>query len=464
MEQVRVQDIVAATGGQLLCGSLETMLSHIRLDSRQVEPGDFFVPLIGERVDAHRFLSQVILAGASAVLTSEHDAVPEITEFGDDAEKMQAAWIRVDDTREALQNIGRYLRDRLSLPLVGVTGSVGKTTTREMIAAALSAKYRVYKTPGNSNSQVGVPITISEISKEDQVGVIELGMSEPGELTVIAKIAKIDLAVITNIGVTHIEQLGSRENIYREKMTIQDGLKDNGTLILNGDDDMLCTAKAKDGVTTIYYGTGEHCDFRAEDIVLKEGTSEFTAVHGNERQRVILNVMGHHNVMNALAALAVCDQCGMTMEEAARGLFTFSGFKNRQQIYHGERFTVLDDSYNASPVSMKAALDVFQNLKPGSRHVAVLADMKELGEKTLEYHREIGIHAAQTGVDLVVTLGEACGALLEGVRETADIPAIGFTEKEELLSYLNENLMDGDCILFKGSNSMGLSQIAADFI
>ena len=166
-----------------------------------------------------------------------------------------------------------------------------------MIAAALSARFHVYKTPGNSNSQVGVPITVSEITKEDEVGVLELGMSEPGELTVIARIAKPDVAVITNIGITHIEQLGSRENIYREKLTIQDGLSDGGILILNGDDDMLCRTRGKAGVKTVYYGTGETCDYRAVDIVLMDGKTEFTAVHAGKTQKVLLNVMGTHNVM-----------------------------------------------------------------------------------------------------------------------------------------------------------------------
>lgn len=456
MEQVFVRDLVEATGGKLLCGDPESSVARIKLDSRQVEPGDLFVPIIGERVDGHKFIPQVVNMGAAAVLTSEHEEVP--------AECSMAAWIRVADTKTALQDIGRYLRARLSLPLVGVTGSVGKTTTREMIAAALSAKYRVYKTPGNSNSQVGVPITISEISKKDEIGVIELGMSEPGELTVIAQIAKIDLAVITNIGITHIEQLGSRENIYKEKMTIQDGLRENGVLILNGDDDMLSKTTGKAGTRTIYYGTGSNCDFRAENIDLNDGPARFTAVHGEERQEVILGVLGMHNVMNALAAIAVCHENGMTMAEAAEGLKTFHGFKGRQQIHAGTKFMILDDSYNASPASMKASLDVFKTLKPGSRHVAVLADMKELGDKVMEYHHEVGVHTANTGVDLVITLGEACHALAEGVKSVSEIPVVEFLQKEEMVAYLDSNLKDGDCILFKGSNSMGLSAVAAHFI
>ena len=304
---------------------------------------------------------------------------------------------------------------------------------------------------------------MSEITKEDEVGVLELGMSEPGELTVIARIAKPDVAVITNIGITHIEQLGSRENIYREKLTIQDGLSDGGILILNGDDDMLCRTRGKAGVKTVYYGTGETCDYRAVDIVLMDGKTEFTVVHAGKIQKVILNVMGTHNVMNALAAIAVCCERGMTMEEAAEGLLTFHGFKHRQQVYADGRFTEMDDSYNASPASMKAALDVFQGLT-GKRHIAVLADMKELGGNYLAYHREVGEYAANSGVDLVVTLGEACRSLAEGVRAVKEIPVVEFSDCGEMVKYLETEIRDGDCVLFKGSNSMGLSAVADQFV
>lgn len=456
MEQVRVEDLVKGSGGRLLYGNPDEPVKHIVLDSREAGPGVLFVPLIGEKVDSHRFLEDVAGKGAAAVFTSEHQEAPEY------ASSYGCAWIGVEDTRKALQSFGSYLRDRLSLPLVGVTGSVGKTTTREMISAALSAKYRVYRTPGNKNSQVGVPITISEISGDDQVGVIELGMSEPGELSVIAKIARIDMAVITNVGITHIEQLGSRENIYREKLTIQDGLKEGGLLILNGDDDLLKDTKGKDGVRTVYYGLGGHCDYRAEHIGHEDGGMVFTAVTPKETGTVRLSVMGEHNVMNALAAIAVCDAMGMSLKETAQGLLTFTGFAHRQQIFHGQRFTVLDDSYNASPASMKAALDVLKEL-PGSRHIAVLADMKELGEKTLSYHREVGIYAADCNLSLVVTLGEACHALADGIRSAGDTPVKEFMQKEELMDFLKTEVRNGDCVLFKGSNSMGVSVMADAF-
>ncbi len=453
MEGITVRDLTEATGGKLLCGDMHAQVAHIRLDSRNVGKGDLFVPLVGEKVDAHRFIPQVLEQGAAAVLTAEHDRA-----------ESDAAWIRVADTKKALQDIGRYIRKRLTLPLVGVTGSVGKTTTREMIASALSAAFRVYRTPGNSNSQVGVPVTISEISSADQVGVIELGMSEPGELTVIAQIAQIDMAVITNIGITHIEQLGSRENIYREKLTIQDGLKKDGVLILNGDDDMLRNTRGRDGIRTVYYGTGENCDFRAEEIRMADGKTCFTAVHGSERQPVKLRVMGLHNVSNAMAAIAVCAQCGMTMKQAAEGLYTFRGFAHRQQIFSGSRLTVMDDSYNASPASMKAAVDVFMELKKGSRHVAVLADMKELGENTPEYHRQVGEYAGKAGISLIVALGEASRELAAAARAVSDVKTVEFEDRGQMESYLEEELKEGDCVLFKGSNSMGLSVTAEKFL
>lgn len=454
MEQITVKEILEATGGRLLCGSLQTPVEHLSIDSRKMAGNDLFVPLIGEQVDAHRFISQAIGNGAVAVLTSEHETA--------DCEQ---PYIRVEDTKKALQDIGRYYRKRLELPLVGVTGSVGKTTTREMIAAALSAGYRVYKTPGNHNSQVGVPITISEIRKEDEIGVIELGMSEPGELTVIARIAQIDMAVVTNIGVTHIEQLGSRENIYREKMTIQDGLKPGGTLLLNGDDDMLQKTRAREGFRTLYYGTGENCDYRAVDIALDNGYPRFTAVHGQERIQVSLHIMGMHNVLNAMAALAVAGEQGVPMEKAAVTLGAFTGFQNRQQIAEVGGITVIDDTYNASPVSMKAGIDVLLSIENAGRKIAVLADMKELGEDAPLFHREVGEYISGKSIDEVVVLGELAKNIAQGiVQNNSGIKVCCFDEKEPLKQYLEAELKSGDAVLFKGSNSMRLDEISTYFL
>lgn len=456
MEQITVNDIVRATNGKLLCGDADTPIVHLSIDSRSMKGDDLFVPIIGEKVDAHRFIDQAFGAGAVAVLTSQHDQMGDVH-----------PWIRVNDTKAALQAIGSYYRSRLTLPLVGITGSVGKTTTREIVAAALSADYQVYKTPGNSNSQVGVPITLSEITAADQIGVLELGMSEPGELTVIAQIARVDLAVITNIGVTHIEQLGTQENIFREKMTIQDGLKDGGVLILNGDDEWLKDAAAKPGCRAVYYGTDDNSEYRAEDIRLEEGYPVFTAVCKGQRLPVRMQIMGRHNVLNAMAALAVADLCGVSLSGAVKQIEAFTGFKNRQQVYENRGLTIIDDTYNASPSSMKAGLEVLHSMKRPGRKVAVLADMKELGPEAAAFHREIGQFLISCPVDILVTLGELAGEIAAGLEQAGgSVPCYHFAadQQEQLMEVLDELLKPGDCVLLKGSNSMKLGVAAAHLI
>lgn len=456
MEQMTVKDIVKATGGRLLCGDGDMPLVHISIDSRTMKGQDLFVPLVGEKVDAHRFIEQAFSAGAAAALTSEHESMED-----------DHPWIRVEDTKRALQDIGAYYRERLHLPLVGITGSVGKTTTREMIAAALSAKYRVYKTPGNYNSQVGVPIALSEITSQDEIGVLELGMSMPGELTVIAKLAKVDMAVITNVGVTHIEQLGSQENIYREKMTIQDGLRDGGVLFLNGDDPMLQTSKAKAGCRTVYYGTGDNSSYRAEDIRIEDGFPVFTAVCQDVRFPVRLGVMGRHNVLNAMVALAVADENGVPLTAAAEKLGQFAGFKNRQQTYERNGIMIMDDTYNASPVSMTAALEVLVSMKRAKRRIAVLADMRELGAEAPRFHREIGLWLAEHPVDMLFTIGDLTREIEAVLAESgSSCECLHFEEedREGLYRSLEDALRPGDCVLLKGSNSMKLDQVAARLI
>ena len=455
MEQIRVKEILEATGGLLLCGGETVPLRHISIDSRSMRGGDLFVPLIGEKNDAHRFIGQAVANGAAAVLTSEHDSAPE---------GMDAALIRVEDTKQALQDIGRYIRKRLTLPLVGITGSVGKTTTREMVAAALSAGFRTFKTPANHNSQIGVPLTLSEIGVGDEIGVLELGMSEPGEMEIIAEIAAVDTAVITNIGVTHIENLGSRENILREKLHIQDGMKEGGVLFLNGDNDLLKDICAKPGCRTIRYGLGASCDYRAEEITFQNGMPSFVMVHGEERLPVSLTVLGEHNILNALAALAVADHYGADLEKAAERLKEFGGFKNRQQIYVSGGVTIIDDTYNASPDSMKAGIRVLASLKDSRRRIAVLADMKELGEDSLRFHREIGEFLAGQPVDELVAFGELAKAIADGAGSRVKAAVFAEEEKEAMTRYLEEELREGDAVLLKGSNSMKLGTVAAHLI
>lgn len=461
MERMFVKNLLDATKGTLLCGKEDLPVERICINSKETQVGDLFVPLIGEKVDAHRFIKMALEAGANVSLTSEHDEAGAKELLGElwDSGKVL---IRVDDTKKALQQIGSYYRKRLSLPLVGVTGSVGKTTTREMIAAALSGGFQVFKTPGNHNSQIGVPITMTEISSQDEIGVIELGMSEPGELTIIAQIAQINMAVITNIGITHIEQLGSQENIYKEKMTIQDGLKEGGILFLNGDDPMLKVSHAKAGCETIYYGTGENSQYRAEEIHMENGYASFTANCDGRKIPVTLQVPGAHQVLNAMAALAVADKNEVPLAAAAAKLAEFGGFKNRQQIYELDGITVIDDTYNASPVSMCAAIDILVSRK-ADRRVAVLADMKELGPETRKFHYEVGTYLGKAPVDVLVTYGDLALEIEKGAKEqNPSLVTVHFQEHEKaaMEQWIQAEEKKGDCILFKGSNSMKLGEVA----
>lgn len=473
MEDMRVKQVVEAAKGRLLRGNEEQVLANISLDSRNMSGLDLFVPIVGERVDAHRFICQAIGNGAVAVFTSAHrdegQVEAEIGAWeaaGNDGEAARkAAWIAVEDTRAALQALGSYCRDRLSIPIVGITGSVGKTTTREMIAAALSAGFPVYRTPGNSNSQVGVPITMCSIPKEAGIAVIELGVSEPGEMEKIARVARVDSAVVTNIGIAHIEQLGSQQKILEEKLHIQDGMDPEGILYLNGDDPMLEHVKAWDGRRTVYYGMSPRCEYRAENVHLDSGYPVFTAVCGQERVDVRLKVMGTHMVGNAMAALAVAHTHGVPMEKAARALETFEGYKGRQQIHQHRGMTVIDDSYNASPVSMKAGLEVLASMKPGARKIAVLADMKELGPDTVRFHQEIGRYIAEHPVDQVLLYGELAAQIGRGMTEAGTaVPFILCESIAQVEEWLDRETREGDCILFKGSNSMKLGEAVAYFL
>lgn len=467
MKGITAADLIKATGGTLLWGTKDRVVEHISLDSRKMEGNDLFVPIVGENVDAHRFICQALGNGAAAVFTGRHHSADEVKQAVEEQcqgspdrkeRSLSAAWIEVEDTRKALQDFGVYCRMRQNIPLVGITGSVGKTTTREMIAAALSAGFTVYKTPGNSNSQVGVPITIAEIPEEAQIGVIELGMSEPGEMTRIAQVARVDCGVMTNIGVTHIEQLGSRENILEEKLHMQDGMAEGGCLFLNGDDEMLRQVVPAGGRRKILYGLAENCQYRGENLHLKNGYPVFTAVHGEERTQVSLKVMGSHMVSNALAALAVAGEYGIPMASAAVKLEEFEGFKGRQQIFELRGVTVIDDSYNASPVSMKAGLEVLCSMEGDGRKTAILADMKELGPDAPEFHREIGVYIAEHPVDQIVLLGELAAEIGHELSDRApSIPVKQCDNLEQVEQWLDGNLKPGDCVLFKGSNSMKLS-------
>ncbi len=467
MLNITVKDIVKAVNGVLLCGDENQSIEHISIDSRSSQGKDIFVPIIGEKVDAHQFIGQAFAVGCVASLTSEHKTYEDIektiqTWKDEEREKgISKVWISVANTIDALHAIGRLCRSRILVPAVGVTGSVGKTTTREMIATALSAEKRVFKTSKNYNSSIGLPITLSEMSNDYDIAVLELGMNVPGELGTIAQLADIDVAVLTNIGVAHIEYFGTQEAICREKYTITKGFGEKtGMMFLNGDDPYLMQLKDSTGYPYKIYGTKPECDYRAENIRMENGHYQFDFVFGSRRVPVVLSVLGNHNVINAVGALAVADYFGVDVEKAAKALTSFTGFQNRLQTFHTGGYTIIDDTYNASPASMKAGLSVLCGYETAGRKIAVLGDMFELGSRTKEYHYEVGEFAADQTFDELILIGTNAEQIGKAMKDKkSNIPVRVMDKKEDAVAYLKEHLGEGDVVYLKASNGMKLKEI-----
>ena len=318
MENITIKDIVKAAEGQLLCGDENKVIKEFSIDSRSGNEDSIFVPIIGERVDAHKFIDGALKING-ATFTSEHDK--PLTGFED------KPWIKVADTVEAMQKVGTFYRNRMNLPVVAVTGSVGKTTTREMISTALASQKRVFQTIGNQNSQIGVPLTLSHLTAEDEIAVLEIGMSERGQIEKLTNMIRPNIAVVTMIGVSHIAQLKTQENICLEKMDIVKGLPEDGIVFLNGDDKFLAPYRGKLSHRTFFYGLNKECDYRAEEVRVRDGQTLFHFYYkdgeAEKNMEVVLGTMGEHNVRNALVALGVAHQMGLDMEVAAKALSTF---------------------------------------------------------------------------------------------------------------------------------------------
>lgn len=448
MEDITVSDILSATGGTLLSGDENTVLLDICINSKEIKEGDLFVPIIGTNVDAHKFIEGALEVGA-ATLTSQHNNVVV-------ADK---PYIRVNDTVKALQDIGCYIRNRYNIPVVGVTGSVGKTTTREMITTALRTKYKTFHTKGNFNSQIGVPITLSKLSREDEIAVLELGMSEPGQIVTLSKMVKPSLAVVTTIGVAHIEYMKTQENIRKEKLSIVEGMSDDGVLLLNGDDLMLAQMRDKMPGNTLFYGCEDWCDYKARKIVYREGKSFFELVYKDECINIELNALGKHNVANCVGAMAVAHLEGIPFEVSKKGFLKFEG--QRQQIIELEgRYTIIDDTYNASPPSVRASIDVLCDMPVEGKKYLVLADMLELGEDASTYHYDIGKYLSNKKIDEVIVVGELAMNIKRAIIESCSgIKTYSFSDNEEVAIYLMAVMQPADVVLLKGSNSMHLNEV-----
>ncbi len=417
-------------------------------DSRKLEKGQLFVALQGER-DGHDFIPKALSAGAAAVLCSRCTGdFPAIV---------------VEDTRIALGKIAAGERNRLGLQVVGVTGSVGKSTTKEMIACVLESKYKVAKTPANHNNDIGLPMAILSIEDGTEIAVLEMGMNHFREIAYLTGIAKPDIAVIINIGTMHIEHLGSQEGILKAKLEILEGMADTAPLLYNGDDALLQKAGASLPRPTLAFGQSSGCKVQALDVRQEESGISFVAVSGDVSINICLPLEGSHYVSDALAAISVGISVGVSPREISSALENFRNLSGRQEILQIQGYTVIKDCYNAGPESMAAALAVLG--KKDTRRIAVLGDMLELGVCTQAEHFRVGRLAAQSA-DLVLAYGPNSHRLVSGCYTggMSQSKAMAFSDRSELVDRLKHLAKPGDTLLFKGSHGMHMELALEQFL
>ena len=451
MKNMSLQKIAAACGGTY-CGSAdlsEREVSSVVIDSRKAEKDSLFVAIKGARVDGHSFIPQVMEKGALCAV-SEQD-------LGD----VPYPYIKVGSCEQALKDIAEHYRRSLDIRVVGISGSVGKTSTKEMIASVLGQKFNVLKTEGNFNNEIGLPLTVFNIREEHEIAVLEMGISHFGEMTRLAKIARPDICVITNIGVAHIESLGSRDGILKAKTEMFQYMNPEGTIILNGDDDKLRGFVPENGVSPVYFGLDPSCPYHAEKTENKglRGTdAEF--VTPDSRFRAHISIPGGHMVYNALAGIAVGTALGMTPDEMARGIEALVPIVGRNNLIETERWSIIDDCYNANPASMKSSLDVLACAD--TRTVAILGDMFELGASEKEMHYEVGAYAAEKGISVLICIGGLSAETARGARESSDGAAmeiLHYSTKEDFFKEMNDVLKKDDTILVKASHGMEFTEI-----
>ena len=449
MGRITLQQAALWCGGRIDPKYKDVTFLGANNDTRKLEAGQLFVALKGER-DGHDFIPAALEKGAAAVLCTHCDGdYPAIV---------------VPDTRIALGDIARGERERIGMKVVGITGSVGKSTTKEMVAAVLQTTYRVGKTPVNHNNDIGMPMAVLAMSEDTQVAVLEMGMNHFREIAYLASIAKPDVAVIINIGTMHIEHLGSMEGILQAKLEILEGMGPEGKIFLNGDDSLLWNYQRGSNQKVAYFGVrnGE-CDILAKDITEAPGMLRFWVRHQDRAFPVELALEGQHYVHDALAAIAVGMELGVSSDNIRDSLTQFQNMSGRQEIFEANGYTIIRDCYNAGPESMAAALNVLGK-RPG-RHVAVLGDMLELGVCTQAEHYKVGRIAAERA-DILLAYGENSvrmlnGALTGGMSQSK---ARAFTDRDRLVQVLKQMAKPGDVILFKGSRGMRMELVLEAFL
>lgn len=454
MEPITIRDLLDATGGTLLgdFDGEEISVTSVVIDSREAEDGALFVAIPGERVDGHTYIAGALNAGAAGCLTEQDPGDYLPGKF----------YIKVANTPKALGDLARFYRERFRIPVIGITGSVGKTTTKDMIASVLEEKFKVLKTPGNFNNELGLPLTVLQLDSSDDMCVLEMGMNHFGEIEYLGSIARPEVAIITNIGDAHIENLGSRENILKAKCEIFLDLKPDGLVVLNGDDPLLTTLRGKLSQKTVFCGTSEDADYQAEKAApIGEGGLRCILRTPTSVIEAKIPALGGHMVYPVAMAAAVAEHYGMTAEQIADGIRRFIPTKMRMNVIRLGDITILDDAYNANPQSMRAALEVLSEMDAPYK-AAILGDMLELGNLAPMLHQEIGEFAGQTGIDCLIAIGD----LAENILEADSVSRIPehryFSTKEEALAGLARVLKPGAAILVKASRGMHFEDIVTE--
>lgn len=455
MKNLTVETIVKICDGTLY--GEEWIKEHqkeadgVVLDSRLLKKDYVFIATRGEKVDGHKFIPSVFEKGALAVIC---ETAPE---------EITGPCILVQNSFEALKQIAMFYRQQLDLKVIGITGSVGKTSTKEFVAGVLSAKYHVWKTQGNFNNEIGLPLTVLQLREEHEVAVLEMGISDFGEMHRLSEIARPDICVLTNIGQCHLEYLGDRDGVLKAKSEIFDFMNPDGTIFVNGDDDKLLTLKEKWQDKVITFGRNHSNDIYAQREVSRGLLGSTVDIQGKVNiPEVQISLPGEHMILNALAAAAVADLLGLTQDEIKEGMKKVKAVSGRSNIISLKDFILIDDCYNANPVSMKAAIDLLQSAE-GTK-VAILGDMFELGEEEEKLHYEVGEYVAGK-VDVLICVGNLAKNIYEGAMQGTKEKTvmIYLKEKEELYSHLENIIMPQDTILLKASHGMGFAEIVSWF-
>ena len=436
-------ELCAACGGEWQGAEdlLDKTPSDIVTDSRQASKGSLFLALRGEKTDGHRYIPDVLQQGALAVLAEEGGAPGEPR-------------ILVPNVMDAMRKAARMNRSRFSIPFIGVTGSVGKTTAKEMLASALSGRLRTFKTPGSMNGQIGIPVALTGMEDRYDAAVIEMGISLHGEMRRLTEIVHPDMAVFTNIGDAHLEAFHDRPGILKEKSELLLGMPSEGVIFYNGDDELLRAANFG-GRRKVCFGLGEKCDVRAENVRYEDGTTLCcTVIAPGRRFPIRVDAYGSYMIYSVLSAAAVAIELGLSDAEIAEGMSHYETIGHRSRVLNLGWCTLVDDCYNANPTSNRAAIDSIMTLGEG-RKVCILGDMRELGENSRELHRALGEYAVSHGVESILTQGDEAACIAEAAGETA----VHFSDKASLIASLSEYLKKGDIVLVKASHGPGFDEV-----